>query len=265
MPRLLAGIAALLLGLCAAPAFAADDPKKDPPPPDAKKDADAPPAEKPIKVGVVSGKLVEVNETAKSVKLEVMIEVQKPNLGEMQAVQNCRDPAANRRPRRRDYNAVASLQQQILQHKLNSITIEKKTQNMDYTSTDDVKVRLSDPPVAYDDKGNIKKRTAKELTELKGNPKDPDSKLAGYPGAFTDLRTGSYVKVTLVKKKEVPHTGPKPKDADPVVKDDNLPEASHDRDPARPDGAAEIMRPFPLPKVGFPCAPFSPGAAWRCS
>jgi hypothetical protein len=224
MPRLLAGITALLLGLCAAPAFAADDPKKDPPPPDAKKD-DAPPAEKPIKVGVVSGKLVEVNETAKSVKLEVMIEVQKPNLGEMQAAQYCQIQLAQAAARR-DYNAVASLQQQILQHKLNSITIEKKTQNMDYTSMDDVKVRLTDPPVAYDDKGNIKKRTAKELTELKGDPKDPDSKLPGYPGAFTDLRTGSYVKVTLVKKKEAPHTGPKPKDADPVVKDDNLPEAS---------------------------------------
>ena len=229
MPRLLAGIAALLLGLCVLPAFAADDPKKDPPPPDAKKDVDkkdeTPPAEKPIKVGVVAGKLMEVNETAKSIKLEITIEVSKPNLGEIQALESCKIQQAQAAARR-DYNAVASLQQQIIQHSLRTTTVEKQTKNMDYTSTDDVKVRMTDPPVAYDDKGNIKKRTAKELAELKGDPKDPDSKLPGYPGAFTDLRTGSYVKVTLVKKKEAPRTGPKPKDADPDLKDDNLPQAS---------------------------------------
>ena len=97
---------------------------------------------------------------------------------------------------------------------------------MDITSIDDVKVRLTDPPPAYDDKGNIKKRTEKELKELKGDPKDPDSKLLGYPAQFSDIRQGSYVKVSLVKKKETHPTGPKPKDADPDPLGDNLPQAS---------------------------------------
>ena len=228
MRRLLTGIAALALALCVVPAFAADDKDKKDPAPDAKKDADkdtTPPAEKPIKLGVVAGKLVEVNESAKSLKVEVTTEVQKPNLGEIQAMQNCEVQLAQAAARR-DYNGMASLQQQILQHKLNSVKIEKQTKNMDYTTTEDVKVRLTDPPVAYDDKGNLKKYTHKELEALKGDPKDPDYKLPGYPGAFSDLRQGSMVRVTLVKKREAPHTGPKAKDADPDVKQDNLPEAS---------------------------------------
>ena len=231
MHRLLTGIAVLLLALCVVPAFAADDKDKKDPAPDAKKDSDnkdaTPPVEKPIKVGVVTGKLVEVNESAKSIKVEVTTQVQKPNVGELQALQNCEiqlQQAAYKCPP--DYNQIASLQQQILQHKANSVTMEKKTSNVDYTATDDVKVRLAEPPPAFDDKGNVKKRTNKELAELKGDPKDPDSKLPGYPGAFSDLHQGAMVQVTLVKKKDAPHTGPKPKDADPDVKQDNLPQAS---------------------------------------
>ncbi|HEV2950401.1 MAG TPA: hypothetical protein VGX70_23680, partial [Gemmataceae bacterium] len=52
------------------------------------------------------------------------------------------------------------------------------------------------PPVAYDDKGNKKKYTAKELKELRG-----DSKLEGYTAGFEDLKTNQYVKVSLVRKK----------------------------------------------------------------
>ena len=244
MQRILTTLSALLLALAVLPALAADDKdkdKKDPAPdakkdadkkdapPDAKKDADKkvePPVEKPIKVGTVTGKLTEVNETAKSIKVEITTEVSKPNVGEIQAMQNCQVQMAQAAARR-DYNAVADLERQMIQHKLHSTTMEKKTTTVDYTSTDDVKVRLLEPPPAFDDKGNVKKRTKKELDELKGDPKDPDFKLPGYPGAFTDLHQGSMVQVTLVKKKGAPHhTGPKPKDADPELTADNLPQAS---------------------------------------
>jgi len=243
MRRLLTGLAALLVAVMVLPAFGADDKdKKDPvpdvkkdadkdnkdPAPDAKKDADKdkkdePVVEKPIKVGVVSGKITEVKESEKAIKLEITTEVSKPNYGEMQALKSCQIQLAQTR----DPGTILSLRQQMIQHELHLNTVEKKTSTVDYTSTDDIKVRLMEPPPAFDDKGNVKKRTAKELRELKGDPKDPDFKLPGYPGAFTDLRQGSQVIVTLVKKKDAAHhAGPKPKDADPDVAQDNLPQAS---------------------------------------
>jgi hypothetical protein len=70
-------------------------------------------------------------------------------------------------------------------------------QNMKVMTVDEVKVRTKNPPVAYDDKGNKKKYTQKELQELRGS----DKKLPGYTAGFEDLKTNQYVQVTLVRKK----------------------------------------------------------------
>jgi hypothetical protein len=77
-----------------------------------------------------------------------------------------------------------------------SIQLQIGRRNEKVMTIDDVKVRTKNPPVAYDDKGNKKKYTAKELKELKG-----DSKLPGYTAGFEDLKTNQYVQVTLVRKK----------------------------------------------------------------
>ena len=63
---------------------------------------------------------------------------------------------------------------------------------------DDVKIRTENPPVAYDDKGNKKKYTEKELRELKGDPK---LRLPGYSAEFNDLKVNQVVEVSLVRKK----------------------------------------------------------------
>jgi hypothetical protein len=223
MRHLLAGIAALVLGLAVLPAFADDKDKKDPAP-DAKKD-DAANTEKTIKAGSVGGKVVEVNETAKSLKVEVVIEYSKPNIGEIQAMEQAKVNYAQALAKR-DINGALSAQRDMAYHAARTSQVERKTQQVDVASTDDVKVRQAEPPPTYDDKGNIKKRTEKELKELKGDPKDPDSKLPGYPAQWSDVKQGAYVKVTLVKKKEVHHEGPKPKDADPDPLGDNMPQAS---------------------------------------
>jgi len=225
MRRLLTGIAALLLGLVVLPALAADkDDKKDP---DAKKD---PPAntEKTIKLGQIVGTIKEVNETKKSIRLQVGYDVPKQNIGEIQALANCQAQMAQAMYRRPpDYNQIASLQQQIALHSLKVTTVEHKTQDIELTATDDMVVRLAEPPPAFDDKGNVKKRTAKELKELKGDPKDATYNLPGYPGAFSDMRQEQIVKVNLVKKKDAPKpAGPKPKDADVDLLGENLPQAS---------------------------------------
>lgn len=221
MRRLISAFAALLLALTVLPARAADDKDKKDPAPDAKKDADKKDdvnTEKTIKAGQVTGKVVSVNETAKSITLEVAYQV--PNVGELQAVENAKINLA-RAIAGRDYGGAANAQRDLAYHSALAARGDRKTKNVDITGTDDVKVRLAEPPPAYDDKGNIKKRTEKELKELKG-----DSKLPGYPGDWSDVRQGSYVTLSLVKKKEVHHAEPKPKDADPDPLGDNEPQAS---------------------------------------
>ena len=223
MRRILAGIAAVVLGIAVLPAWA-DDPKN--PAPDAKPDP-ASNSEKTVKAGTLAGKVVEVNETAKSIKVEYTIEYAKPNVGEMQALQQAQIQYAQALAKRPpDINGALNAQQSMAYHAARTQSIEKKTQQVDVTSIDDVKVRLTEPPPAYDDKGNVKKRTQKELDELKGDPKSPDYKLPGYPGQWSDLHQGVYVKVSLVKKKDSHPSGPKPKDADPDPLGDNMPQAS---------------------------------------
>ncbi|HVS34369.1 MAG TPA: hypothetical protein VMS17_02240 [Gemmataceae bacterium] len=222
MRRILTGIAALALSLAVLPAFADD--KKDPAP-DAKPPDAATNNEKTIKAGTVAGKVLDVNETAKSLKVEVIIEYAKPNIGELQAYQQAQINYANALARR-DVNGALSAQRDMAYHAARTTSVEKKTQNVDITSSDDLKVRMAEPPPAYDDKGNIRKRTQKELDELKGDPKSPDYKLPGYPAQFSDLRQGVYVKVSLVKKKEAHPSGTKPKDGDADPLGDNMPQAS---------------------------------------
>ena len=78
-----------------------------------------------------------------------------------------------------------------------SFHLQVGRQDVKVMTTDDVKVRTKNPPVAYDDKGNKKKYTAKELKELKGN----DPKLPGYTAEFNDLKHNQVVEVSLVRKK----------------------------------------------------------------
>jgi hypothetical protein len=77
-----------------------------------------------------------------------------------------------------------------------SFHLQVGKQDVKVMTIDDVKIRTKNPPVAYDDKGNKKKYTAKELKELKG-----DSKLPGYSAEFNDLKQNQVVEVSLVRKK----------------------------------------------------------------
>jgi len=65
---------------------------------------------------------------------------------------------------------------------------------------DDVKVRMARPPVAFDDKGRVKRYTSKELADLKG----PDKSLPGYTSDVADLKRDQLIEVHLYKKKGTP-------------------------------------------------------------
>jgi hypothetical protein len=84
------------------------------------------------------------------------------------------------------------------------------TTHVDYEvdPTPDLIVRLMYPPVQYDDKGNIKKYTAAELKELKGD----NPKLVGYKGDTNDLTNGVQVRVYVVKDPPPPKENDKKDD-----------------------------------------------------
>lgn len=82
--------------------------------------------------------------------------------------------------------------------------VEAGKTNFDVVASDTVKVQANDPPPAFDEKGNFKKYTTKELADLKGAG-------PGYPSEFENLRPGQIVKLNLAKK-AAPAAKPKGKD-----------------------------------------------------
>jgi hypothetical protein len=86
---------------------------------------------------------------------------------------------------------------------------------------DDLKVRVMQPPVEFDEKGKPRKRTAKELKELKGG----DPKLPGYQADFDSLKPNQVVRLTLIGKKDTrgkakPPARPKAKGKAPAEDED---------------------------------------------
>jgi hypothetical protein len=227
--------AVLLLGGLALPAVGADKAKdKADAKSDAKQAEKGVTTEKMYRAGQLAGKIVTVNESKKSIRLQVTLQYPKLNQGALnsliQAQANMQQAALNR-----DYNArlqgMANAQRQMLQAQATLYTLETRTKDVELQTADEVKVRQAHPPEAFDDKGKPKKYASKELKELKG----PDPKLPGYNAEFSDLREGQIVTVTLVKKKDAPNKLPPrrpvkdPKDAKDVDADlllENLPHIS---------------------------------------
>jgi hypothetical protein len=201
------------------------DAKPDEKKPDAKKDLDKPPppppAERGTKVGPFNGKVMAVYEAKKSLRIQIQV----PTLNQgavtayAQAELQYQQAAA-----RRDANGMRNALTNMARQEANLYTMQAK--DFELTTTDEVKVRLLHPPVAFDDKGKLKKYTQKELKELKGN----DPKLPGYSGEFSDIQTDQVVQVTLLRKKSetpVKPIGKKGKDADmELLKDTELPPIS---------------------------------------
>jgi hypothetical protein len=78
------------------------------------------------------------------------------------------------------------------------ITYSVRQAHRDYElkPADDMKVRLANPPAAFDEKGKPKRYTAKELKELKG-----EGNLPGYQAGLESLRANQVVTVYLSAKK----------------------------------------------------------------
>jgi hypothetical protein len=214
VPRYAAFLALIILAL---PVVAADEkPAGKGKTPNWKKDMEGHQnSAKTVAAGVVTGKIVAIVEGKKSIRLQVQIPTLNP--GAMQSMMQAQYNLA----RANSPQALFNAQRQMMQAQAQMYRYQAK--DYELQAIDDVKVRLAQPPAQFDDKGRVKKYTAKELKELKGD----DPKLPGYQGEFGDLKQDQVVQVTLVKKKDAPRVpAKKTKDAEVDLLQDHLPEVS---------------------------------------
>jgi hypothetical protein len=162
--------------------------------------------------GDILGKLKHVDPTDQTFTLEIdvsllrakggpgtqaarLVQRQERILREEQDILRTRNPVVRAEKAQR---LAAELERDRLQELKGPNTTRAVTRHKDFDleSGAEAKVRRQDPPVQYDDKGQVKKYTPKELQELKG-----DAKLPGYQADWADLKPGQSVKVTLFKPK----------------------------------------------------------------
>jgi len=187
----------------------ADDPKKDAP-----KDEKKLESEKLTSLGQVAGVLTNTGGSEANYTIRISVPVVEPNLQaqvdylrrQQQLMVRQVQIMTIRNPFQRQQQMV-QLVRDAQQMPQNLFTVKQVQQDIHAVPADDMKVRLAHPPAAFDDKGNIKKYTAKELKELKG----PD-KLPGYTGALEDVKSNQLVVVYLARKPV--KAGDKPKEGD---------------------------------------------------
>jgi hypothetical protein len=201
---------ATLLVLLAGAAVAADAKK------DADKDDKKPEADKLVNLGQIAGVLTSTGGSETEFTIRVTLYTIEPNTQaqadwakkQQDLVKRQVDIMKNRDPVQRQQQLVQLIRdaQDVPQ---NLFTVKEAHQDVHAVPADDIKVRLLQPPEAFDDKGNPKKYTAQELKELKG----PDN-LPGYTGTLDDVKANQLVLVTLARK-----VGKPAKPADKPAKD----------------------------------------------
>jgi hypothetical protein len=96
--------------------------------------------------------------------------------------------------------------------KAQELTIEvrgyRRTDKVDLTLAEDVKVRTKNPPEHLDENGKPKKLSPEELRKLKGN----DPKVPGYAAEPGALQKGQTVQVTLSRLRDAPKKSSQAKD-----------------------------------------------------
>jgi hypothetical protein len=185
---------------------------------DKDKDIDKPNDAKMIKAGVLVGKVMNVYEEKRKIRLQ--ISVPKLNPAGLVGLANAQRQMATAKT----IQARIQAQRAMMQAQAGLYTMA--TQDVELTALDDVVVRMARPREEFDDKGKVKKLTKAELKELKGDPKEP-----GYKAEFSDVSTEQIIQVHLVKKKGSDKPAPRPKkkkdaDEDVDVWADNLPQIS---------------------------------------
>jgi hypothetical protein len=90
----------------------------------------------------------------------------------------------------------------------------KVMKDVDFQPTDDMKVRMMNPPAKFEN-GKVKRYTAKELKEMRG-----DGKLPGYSADLESLHADQIVQLHLVRKKDAPKPKATGKSKDKAASED---------------------------------------------
>jgi hypothetical protein len=173
-----------------------------------------------LKSAKVPAQVVNVIEDKKTLRLRLTIPYIKINQGQVQNYYNAQMNMI-RDLEKRNIQGAENQQLQMARAAAQIYQLATVQKEVEWASSDDVKVRMAHPPPQFDDKGRPKPYTRKELQELRGS-----DKLPGYPAEFSDIKSGQEVVITLVQKK----TGPRPirrgKGAESEPSPDDLPKMS---------------------------------------
>jgi hypothetical protein len=191
------GLAALVLLALALP-LAAEEEKP-------VKKAKAEAEEKRVVLGTLLGVVKSVGESTDELTIEVTLRYLEANpaaqadylrqaqqlVARQAAIMRTPNPAQRMHQLQQLYRDAIELQKR----QANLFRIKEVKQKLELHLAEDVKVRTVNPPEAFDDKGNIKRYTPKELKELKGDPKLP-----GYKADRDSIEVGCTVLVQVGRK-----------------------------------------------------------------
>jgi len=166
-----------------------DDPKPVPSKIPNKKEAE----NKFIKAGEIAGEVTHVEPTKNSIRVKVTISYSEVNRDAYKGLIQAQIDLRNAR----DFTARNSALTAMAQHQRNLYSIKSVGKEIPVDAADECKVRMAQPKAAFDDMGNVRRLTAKELAALRGKDRLFDAE-------FSDLSVGQRVRVLLVKPKTAP-------------------------------------------------------------
>ncbi|MFQ3591917.1 MAG: hypothetical protein SNJ82_01875, partial [Gemmataceae bacterium] len=196
------GILLALIVCSSGPAVLAQ--KAKPKPDEGDRDA-AKNTEKNIKAGLVVGRLMNIYEESRKLRVQVSVPVTRLDEGAAANLLNAQNGLVQAQlalRMARDPNALIQARQQVAQAQLHVAQAQAglyRTEivqhEIEVQPLDEVIVRRVNPPETFDDKGRLKKKYTKaELKELRGD----DPKLPGYKAEFSDLQNDQVVRLHLV-------------------------------------------------------------------
>lgn len=148
----------------------------------------------------VSGKLAAVQPSGRGLTLRYEYQLLEPKGQATPQMQSYLQQQQQLMQLRNPWRAAQELQQlqaQAQRQAAGAFKTVNAHKDFELEAVEDVKVRTMHLPVVYDDKGQPRKYSDKELRELKG----PDTRLPGYQADFDGLKPGQTVKLTLTRKK----------------------------------------------------------------
>lgn len=157
--------------------------------------------DKVVKAGDFTGTIITLGEN-KELTVKVTLKYMEPNASAFQNHQNYMRRAVeisrNQNPFERQ-RQMAQLQIDIANNQRNMYTAKEVHKDIPLQPSENLVIRAMHPPLAFDDKGNPRKYTDKELKEMKG-----EGNLPGYKADWDQLRTGQIVSVSYGRKKDAP-------------------------------------------------------------